>query len=111
MLVSKVLRIKKGINKEFLIIDAGMNNLIRPSLYNTSHKILPSIIIKKNEYEVVGPICESSDIFAKNLKISTLKKNSFIVICSAGAYGSSMASDYNLRQKANEVMINGNKII
>ena len=112
LLVSKVLRIKKGINKEFLIIDAGMNNLIRPSLYNTSHKILPSTIIKKkNEYEVVGPICESSDIFAKNLKISTLKKNSLIVICSAGAYGSSMASDYNLRQKANEVMINGNKII
>ncbi len=111
ILISKVVRIKKGQKKDFLIIDAGMNNLIRPSLYNAVHQIFP---IKKSDtkkkYEVVGPICESSDIFQKDFELSKLNKDDFLIICSVGAYGSSMASNYNLRDIADEFIIDGKKI-
>tara|TARA_B100000029_G_scaffold466220_1_gene501554 strand:- start:1060 stop:2280 length:1221 start_codon:yes stop_codon:yes gene_type:complete len=112
VLISKVVRIKKGIKKEFLIIDAGMNNLIRPSLYNASHKIIP---VKKNlkdkKYDIVGPICETSDVFVKDLKIQEMKKGDFLVICSAGAYSACMASNYNLRGLAKEILIDGKKVL
>ncbi len=112
ILISKVIRNKKGNKKDFLIIDAGMNNLIRPSLYSAHHKILAAKLSRlKKKYEIVGPICESSDIFEKNLKISKLNKNDFLVICSVGAYGSSMASNYNLRVPAQEILIDGTKIL
>ena len=111
ILISKVVRIKKGQKKDFLIIDAGMNNLIRPSLYNAVHQIFS---IKKSEfkkkYEIVGPICESSDIFRKNFQLPKLNKDDFLIICSVGAYGSSMASNYNLRDVADEFIIDGKKI-
>ncbi len=111
ILISKVVRIKKGQKKDFLIIDAGMNNLIRPSLYNAVHQIFS---IKKGgikkKYEVVGPICESSDIFRRDFESSKFNKDDFLIICSVGAYGSSMASDYNLRDIADEFIIDGKKI-
>ncbi len=111
ILISKVVRIKKGQKKDFLIIDAGMNNLIRPSLYNAVHQIFP---IKKSDikkkYEVVGPICESSDIFKKDFESSKVNKDDFLIICSVGAYGSSMASNYNLRNIADEFIVDGKKI-
>lgn len=111
ILLAKVVRVKKGDNKTFLIIDAGMNNLIRPSLYNAEHEIFP---VKKNKikkkYDIVGPICESSDVFRKNFVISELKQNNLIIISSVGAYGSCMSSDYNLRDNAIEILIEGKKI-
>ena len=82
-----------------MIVDAGMNDLMRPALYNSYHKILN--ISTKNQdfdkYDVVGPVCESSDVFATNYNLPISLRNDFIVICSAGAYGESMSSNYNLR--------------
>ena len=111
IILSKVIRVKKGENKNFLIIDAGMNNFLRPSLYNSDHEILPvKDSQQKKKYEVVGPICESSDVFKKNFSISELKQDDLVIILSTGAYGSCMASSYNLRNEAKEVLIEGNKI-
>ncbi len=111
ILISKVIRVKKGKKKDFLIVDAGMNNLLRPSLYNSKHSIFPvKSGNKKTKYDVVGPICETSDIFRKSYLLSKQEKNDLIIICSVGAYGSSMSSDYNLRGFAKEVLIDGNKI-
>ncbi len=112
ILLSKVVRLKKGEKKTFLIIDAGMNNLIRPSLYNAEHQIFPVRKKKiKRKFDIVGPICESSDIFRKNFVISELKQNNLIIISSVGAYGSCMSSHYNLRENAIEILIEGKKII
>ena len=112
ILLSKVVRLKKGEKKTFLIIDAGMNNLIRPSLYNAEHQIFPVRKKKiKRKFDIVGPICESSDIFRKNFVISELKQNNLIIISSVGAYGSCMSSHYNLRENAMEILIEGKKII
>ena len=89
-----------------------MNNLLRPSLYNSKHSIFPvKSGNKKIKYDVVGPICETSDIFRKSYLLSKQEKNDLIIICSVGAYGSSMSSDYNLRGLANEVLVDGNKIL
>ena len=100
------------VEKDFLIVDAGMNNLLRPSLYNSKHSIFPvKSGNKKIEYDIVGPICETSDIFRKSYLLSKQEKNNLIIICSVGAYGSSMSSDYNLRGLANEILVDGNKIL
>ena len=111
VLLSKVVRTKKGEKKNFLIIDAGMNNLIRPSLYNAFHKIIPVRRgIKEKTYDIVGPICETSDTFLKNQKIQEMKKDDYLIVCSSGAYAACMASNYNLRGIAKEILINGKKI-
>lgn len=97
-LISKVLYIKKGTNTQFAIIDAGMNDLIRPALYQASHKI-ENLTSKNNKlrYDVVGPVCESADTFAKYIELPETKRGDIVAIRSAGAYGESMASRYNLR--------------
>lgn len=97
-LISKVLYIKKGSNTQFAIIDAGMNDLIRPALYQASHKI-ENLTSKNNKlrYDVVGPVCESADTFAKYIELPETKRGDIVAIRSAGAYGESMASRYNLR--------------
>ncbi|MCT4665087.1 MAG: diaminopimelate decarboxylase [Flavobacteriales bacterium] len=104
-LLSKVLYTKKGKEKSFLILDAGMTELLRPALYQASHLVenISSSSIQDAQYDVVGPICESSDIFARNLKLPLSKRGDFIVIHSAGAYSSSMANEYNLRKKYDPV--------
>ena len=112
-LVSKVIYIKKSGKKNFVIINAAMNDFMRPALYGASHKMLPSV--KKNTnskktYEVVGPICESTDKFTTLKGFQELKENEFIVICDVGAYGMSLSSNYNLRPKAIELLIKGSKI-
>ena len=112
VLITKVIRIKSGKNKDFLIVDAGMNNLLRPSLYSSKHSIFPvNSGNTKIKYDVVGPICETSDIFRKSYLLSKQERNDFIIICSVGAYGSSMSSDYNLRGFAKEILVEGNKIL
>ena len=112
-LISKVIYIKKSGRKNFVIINAAMNDFMRPALYGASHKMLPSI--KKNTnskktYEVVGPICESTDKFTTLKSFQELKENDFIVICDVGAYGMSLSSNYNLRPKPIELLIKGSKI-
>ena len=98
-LISKVNYIKQGIEKKFLIIDAGMNDLVRPAMYGALHQIEKIGKYDEDEvYDIVGPICESSDVFAKKYKIGKCQKGDLVVIRSAGAYGESMASRYNFRE-------------
>lgn len=98
-LITKVLYVKKGINTHFVIVDAGMTELIRPALYQASHHIinLTTTSNATQRYDVVGPICESSDCFGKALLSPTTVRGDLIAIQTAGAYGEVMASQYNLR--------------
>ena len=100
-LITKILFTKRSYNKSFIIVDAGMNDLVRPALYDSYHKIIniSSIESEVINYDVVGPICESSDTFVNDYSLPLSKRGDFIVICSAGAYGESMSSNYNLRNK------------
>ncbi len=112
-LISKIIYIKDGGAKKFIILDAAMNDLMRPALYGAIHKILPinkSKSISKNIYEFVGPICESTDKFLTLKKFQKLKEKDFVAICDVGAYGMSLSSNYNLRPKAVELLIKGRKI-
>ena len=98
-LITKVLYVKQGTFKKFCIVDAGMTDLIRPALYQASHKIENISSDEPMEtYDVVGPICESSDVFAKAIDINRAKRGDTIAIRSAGAYGEIMASGYNCRK-------------
>jgi diaminopimelate decarboxylase len=100
-LITKVLFVKKGVNIRFAIVDAGMNDLIRPALYQSYHKI-ENLTSKENpeKYDVVGPICESSDCFGKAIILPKVSRNDLLAIRSTGAYGQTMASQYNLRDLA-----------
>lgn len=99
LVISRVNYIKEGIEKKFAILDAGMNDLIRPAMYDALHQIERNEINDdKTMYDVVGPICESSDVFAKNYTMDRLKKGDYVIIRTAGAYGESMASRYNFRE-------------
>lgn len=103
---TKVLYEKNNDGKRFVIVDGGMNDLIRPSLYNAYHKIEAVEIDGENTpADVVGPVCESGDFFGKDVPLPPLKHNDLIVIHSAGAYGFTMASNYNTRAKPAEVAI------
>ena len=110
ILITKVEYVKKGDQKNFLIVDAGMDNLIRPCLYNSKHKILNSSSSKDNglKYDIVGPVCECSDFLGKDVKISA-KQDDLICIYGCGAYVSSMSSNYNSRLKAAEIIIINDK--
>ena len=112
-LISKVIYIKENDKKDFIILDAAMNDLMRPALYGANHKTLPVIKtnqISKKIYEFVGPICESTDKFTTLKKFQKLKEKDLIIMCDTGAYGMSLSSNYNLRPKAAEVLIKGSKI-
>ena len=112
-LVSKIIYIKKSGKKKFIILDAAMNDLMRPALYGAIHNIIPSIKkakISKQNHEFVGPICESTDSFLTLKKFQELRENELIVICDVGAYGTSLGSNYNLRPKPIELLINGSKV-
>jgi len=110
ILVTRVLYTKKTPQKFFVIVDAGMNDLIRPSLYGAFQAILPVNRAGGREIvaDVVGPICESTDFFAKGRKIVQPKQGDLLAIMSAGAYGFSMASNYNSRARVSEVLVKGN---
>ena len=112
-LISKVIYIKQNNKKDFIILDAAMNDLMRPALYGANHRILSAI--KKNKtskkvYEFVGPICESTDKFTTLKKFQKLKEKDLVVMCDVGAYGMSLSSNYNVRPKPAEVLITGSKI-
>ena len=113
ILISKIIYIKKNESKNFIILDAAMNDLMRPALYGAHHKILPSIKSKKKSnktYEFVGPICESTDKFNTLKNFQELEEKDLIVICDVGAYGMSLSSNYNVRLKPSEILIKGSKI-
>jgi len=112
-LVSKVIYIKDSGSKKFIILDAGMNDLMRPALYGAFHKtmaVIKSYKTSKKPYEFVGPICESTDKFITLNKFQEIKEKDLIAICDVGAYGMSLSSNYNLRPKPIELLINGSKI-
>ena len=98
-LITRTLYVKQGMAKQFAIVDAGMTDLIRPALYQASHKIENlSSDDALHAYDVVGPICESSDVFAKGIELNTVHRGDLIAMRSAGAYGEIMASQYNCRK-------------
>jgi diaminopimelate decarboxylase len=109
ILVTKTLYLKEGEENEFIIVDAGMNDLIRPSLYNAYHHILPVLRRKRNMIvgDVVGPICESGDFLAKQRELKRVTQGEYLAVMSAGAYAFSMSSNYNSRPRAAEVMVKG----
>ena len=112
-LVSKIIYIKKSEKKNFVILDAAMNDLMRPALYGAKHRILPSLKsnkVSKKIYEFVGPICESTDKFSTLKRFKELKEKEIIVFCDVGAYGMSLSSNYNLRPKPIELLIKGSKV-
>lgn len=98
-LISRVLYVKKGIEKQFAILDAGMNDLLRPALYGAHHKIenISSPNASEEVYDVVGPVCESSDVFGRDECLPHMQRGTLVALRSAGAYGETMASRYNLR--------------
>ncbi len=111
ILVSRVLYRKETSGKTFIIVDAGMNDLIRPAFYNAYHEI--GVVVEKGigreKVDVVGPICESSDFLAKDRELPVLDRGDLIAVMSAGAYGFTMASNYNSRPKAAEVLVDKDK--
>jgi len=111
ILVSRVLYVKEGETKNFLIIDAAMNDLVRPAMYDAFHEIWPVKESKGIEtlYDIVGPVCESSDRFAKDRKMPALKAGDLVAVMSAGAYGAVQASQYNSRALIPEVLVNGDQ--
>ena len=112
-LISKIIYIKKNDSKNFIILDAAMNDLMRPALYGAHHQILPSTKSKRKSnktYEFVGPICESTDKFNTLKNFQELEEKDLIAICDVGAYGMSLSSNYNVRLKPSEILIKGSKI-
>ncbi len=111
-LITRVLYIKRGENRSFAVVDAGMNNLIRPALYQAKHgiyRVNPSA--KPNEeYDVVGPICESSDVFGTEISMPSLMRGDLLAIRSVGAYGESMSSRYNLRNLTPSLFVISNEV-
>lgn len=110
ILVTKVITTKKGAKRTFLVTDAAMSDLFRPSFYDAYHEIKPvheSPRREKITYDIVGPICESADFIAKNRKLTGASPDELLAIFSAGAYGFSMSSNYNARMRAPEVLVDG----
>jgi diaminopimelate decarboxylase len=109
--VTRVEYVKQTGRKNFVIVDAAMNDLLRPAFYESYHEIVP---LKRNgrltmRADVVGPICESGDYFAKDRPLPHVTEGEYLALLSAGAYGFVMASNYNTRALAAEVMVHGNK--
>ena len=110
LLVSEVIYVKKGHDREFLILDAAMNDLLRPALYEAYHDVVPIVksrLKQKNAvYDIVGPVCETGDTFAKSREMNKCKPGDLLAFRSAGAYGAAMASEYNTRPLVPEVLTN-----
>jgi diaminopimelate decarboxylase len=109
VLVSRVLYVKEGEGRDFLILDAAMNDLIRPSMYGAHHDIVPltepTVAAEPQVYDVVGPVCETGDTFAKARPLPALQEGDLVAFRSAGAYGAVMASEYNTRPLIPEVLV------
>ncbi len=113
-LVSKIIYIKKTKKVNFIILDAGMNDLMRPALYKAYHRIIPAVksrikIFKRHDF--VGPVCETTDKFLSVKSYQKLNEGDNVIICDVGAYGKVLSSNYNLRSKASEILIKNSKIL
>jgi diaminopimelate decarboxylase len=112
-LLTRVLYVKKNGEKTFVITDAGMNDLIRPSLYRAHHEILPVALGSgkkaSGKVDVVGPVCESGDFFARDRMLAAVKPGDLVLLLDAGAYGMSLSSNYNSRPRPAEVLVEGKK--
>jgi diaminopimelate decarboxylase len=113
ILVTRVIYTKKGATKNFIIVDAAMNDLIRPSLYDAYQEVVPVIQAEREELvaDVVGPICESTDFLARDHMMKDVTSGELLVVMSAGAYGFSMASQYNSRPRCPEVMVKDDRFM
>ncbi|MEQ8902952.1 MAG: diaminopimelate decarboxylase [Roseovarius sp.] len=111
ILISEVIYVKEGEGRDFLILDAAMNDLIRPAMYDAHHDIIPVVEpapgVEQSAYDVVGPVCESGDTFAKGRMLPPLREGDLVAFRSAGAYGAVMSSEYNTRPLIPEVLVNG----
>jgi diaminopimelate decarboxylase len=112
-MVSKVIYIKEGEGRNFLILDGAMNDLIRPAMYEAHHDIVPVIEaesgVEQTPYDIVGPVCETGDTFAKARNMPPLREGELVAFRSAGAYGAVMASEYNSRPLIPEVLVQGDQ--
>ena len=112
-LLTRVLYVKHNQEKKFLVVDAGMNDLIRPSLYSAHHEIVPVQLATKTrqpeKFDVVGPICETGDFFARDRDLPPVGEGELLAILDAGAYGMSISSNYNTRPRPAEVLVDGRK--
>jgi diaminopimelate decarboxylase len=113
ILIMKVLRVKRSGGKNYCIVDAGMNDFIRPVLYNANHRIEPirRTSERKVLYDIVGPLCESGDFLARGIRLPKVSKDDYLALFTAGAYGSSMGSNYNSRFRPPEVAVAGRNAI
>tara|TARA_B100001250_G_C19741078_1_gene763092 strand:+ start:188 stop:1402 length:1215 start_codon:yes stop_codon:yes gene_type:complete len=114
VLLSQIIYIKENPKKSFIILDAAMNDLMRPALYGAKHRIIP--IVRNNKkskkkYDFVGPICETTDKFLSTNNFQKMNEKDLLIICDVGAYGSSLGSNYNVRPKPAEILIKGSKIL
>tara|TARA_B100001123_G_scaffold118197_1_gene137555 strand:- start:173 stop:1402 length:1230 start_codon:yes stop_codon:yes gene_type:complete len=112
ILITKIVYIKKSNDKYFVVLDAGMNDLMRPALYDAEHQIIP--LKKSNKtfrgnLQFVGPICESTDKFSNQRKFSQIKEGDYLALANVGAYGMSLSSNYNTRPTLAEIMVKGSK--
>tara|TARA_B100001123_G_C15204411_1_gene984671 strand:+ start:152 stop:1381 length:1230 start_codon:yes stop_codon:yes gene_type:complete len=112
ILITKIIYIKKSNKKYFIILDAGMNNLMRPALYDAHHQIIPlkkTNKLFKGKLEFVGPVCESSDKFLSQKRFTQIKEGDYVGLANVGAYGMSLSSNYNTRPTIAEIMVSGSK--
>jgi diaminopimelate decarboxylase len=113
ILVAEVLYIKRAGGRQLAVVDAGMNDLIRPALYDAYHEVIPVARPRAtsgpSRYDVVGPVCESADVLARDRRLGVLQTGQFLAVLGAGAYGSTMASNYNGRLRPAEVLVRGGR--
>ncbi|MBR9764685.1 MAG: diaminopimelate decarboxylase [Rhodobacteraceae bacterium] len=113
IMLSKVIYVKEGEGRNFLILDGAMNDLIRPAMYDAHHDIVPVVEpapgVEQSSYDIVGPVCETGDTFAKARNMPALQAEDLVAFRSAGAYGAVMASEYNTRPLIPEVLVNGDQ--
>lgn len=113
LMVSKVIYVKSGEGRDFLILDGAMNDLIRPAMYEAHHDIVPVLEptpgVEQHPYDIVGPVCETGDTFAKQRNMPPLTPDDLVAFRSAGAYGAVMSSEYNTRPLIPEVLVNGDQ--
>jgi diaminopimelate decarboxylase len=111
ILLTRVIRVKQGRQRRFLVLDAAMTELVRPSLYEAWHEIVPLANPERPPriYDVVGPVCETGDTFARDRELPECKAGDLVMIRTAGAYGASMASTYNSRPLVAEILVDGGR--
>jgi diaminopimelate decarboxylase len=112
VLLTRVLYVKENHGKRFVIVDAGMNDLLRPALYKAHHRIEPVVTQgrESRNVDVVGPVCETADAFARDRELESVEPGELLAIRDAGAYGFAMASTYNMRPRPAEVMIEDGQV-